>query len=114
MLNKPLTCLLGVYYNQLANEMKARVSKEVLHVDRSITLPELRKQKGNISQRDLAKALGVTPGAVALWETGHRTPRLPMVREIARYFGLESSDDISFGRRDDEKRSHSSHATNTA
>lgn len=78
------------------------------------TLAELRKRHGGMSQRELAKRLGVTPGAVALWETGDRVPRLPMVRKIAKLFGLESSDLIIFGRPEGEEDQSSSQATNTA
>lgn len=75
---------------------------------RPVTLPELRRQHGNMTQRELAKELGVSPAAVALWETGERVPRLAMVRKIAKFFGLESSDDIVFPG---AERDHSSSQT---
>lgn len=79
-----------------------------------VTLAELRKRHGGMSQRELAKRLGVTPGAVALWETGDRVPRLSMVRKIAKLFGLESSDLIIFGRPEGEEDQSSSQATKSA
>lgn len=78
----------------------------------SVTLPELRKAH-KMSQRDLAKALDVTPGAVALWELGERVPRVEMARAIAQLFGLESSDVITFPGIE-RRNAHSSQATNTA
>lgn len=45
-------------------------------------LAELRLRRG-LTQRDLAKKLGVSPGAVANWEAGLRMPRVPMLCKIA-------------------------------
>lgn len=60
-------------------------------------LAELRRRHDPpLTQRQLAKLLGVAPGTVANWETGHRTPSLAMARRIARIFGV-SVDDIIFG-----------------
>lgn len=46
------------------------------------SLAELRRAKG-LTQRQLAALLGVTPGAVANWEVGIRTPSFAMARRIA-------------------------------
>lgn len=63
-----------------------------------MTLAELRRlHKPPLSQRQLARLLGVAPGTVANWETGHRTPSLSMAKRIARIFGV-SVDEIEFGR----------------
>lgn len=60
------------------------------------TIAELRAAHDPpMTQRDLAKALGVTPGAVANWETGERTPSLAMAKQIARVFGV-AVEDIAF------------------
>lgn len=39
--------------------------------------------KQNLSQAELAEALGVTQGAVSQWETGLTMPTLPMLAKIA-------------------------------
>lgn len=51
------------------------------------TVARLKKlrEKFGLSQRDLAKELGVTPGAVALWEMGERQLSGPVVRLIELY-----------------------------
>jgi len=43
---------------------------------------EARADAG-LTQRDLAKALGVTHGALALWEMGKRDPSVTTVCKIA-------------------------------
>lgn len=52
-------------------------------------LKELRKNK-NITQIDLANALGVTAGAVGLWETGKRLPDIETVLKIAKFFNVST------------------------
>jgi transcriptional regulator with XRE-family HTH domain len=48
---------------------------------------ELRKKKG-VSQKDLAKALGVSPAYLSALENGKRgRPSWPLVQEIITYFG---------------------------
>lgn len=54
-------------------------------MDLGKTLANLRNLKG-LNQRDFAKALGVSNGAVAMWETNKRQPDLDMLRKIAEYF----------------------------
>lgn len=46
----------------------------------------MRKRAG-ISQVDLAKALGVTQGAVSQWEMGITSPRPSMLLRLADVFG---------------------------
>lgn len=48
-------------------------------------LKMLRREK-NITQEEFAKALKVTKGAVAMWETDKRTPDVDMLKKIADYF----------------------------
>ena len=48
-------------------------------------LKMLRKEK-NITQEEFAKALEVTKGAVAMWETDKRTPEVDTLKKIADYF----------------------------
>ena len=51
----------------------------------SKTLKELRTKR-KITQEDLSKALNVSKGAVAMWETGKRNPDNEMLIKIANYF----------------------------
>ena len=50
-------------------------------------LKELRGERGMTQQR-LADELGVTKGAVAMWETGKRMPEGGMLVVIAQFFGV--------------------------
>lgn len=56
-------------------------------MDGAKSLRERRMQEG-LSQRELAKALGVAASTVAHYETGRRTPSLPLARKIADFFGV--------------------------
>lgn len=49
------------------------------------TLAELRKNK-NLTQGQLAKALNISVSAVAMYETGARTPSLKKAKQISEYF----------------------------
>lgn len=66
-------------------------------------LAQLRNKKG-LNQRDFAQAIGVSNGAVAMWETNKRQPDLEMLKKIAEYYDVSTdyllgndsaSDDIS-------------------
>lgn len=47
----------------------------------------LRKRKG-LSQRKLADLLGVSPSAIAMYETDKRTPDNELLGKIADFFGV--------------------------
>ncbi len=51
---------------------------------------KLKVLRGNkkITQEQFAKDINVTKGAVAMWETGRRTPDLEMTKKIALYFNV--------------------------
>ena len=51
-------------------------------------IAEVRKSKG-FTQQALAKAVGLTQGAVAHWESGRRQPPLAMLRKIAEALGVD-------------------------
>lgn len=53
------------------------------------------RKKNNITQEQLANKLGVTNQAVSKWEAGICCPDLPLIPEIADYFGV--STDYIFG-----------------
>lgn len=48
-------------------------------------LKELRKE-GNVTQVQLAEALGVSKGTVAMWETGKREPNFDMISRLSDFF----------------------------
>lgn len=52
-------------------------------------LKTLREAKG-LTQKGLAEILNVAQGAVAMWETGKRTPDLEMVKKIAAFFNVST------------------------
>ncbi|MGF6990382.1 DNA-binding XRE family transcriptional regulator [Lachnospiraceae bacterium PM6-15] len=58
------------------------------------TLATLRKEK-DMSQRDLAKELELSPGAIGMYESGKRNPSLAMAKKIAKIFNV-SVESISF------------------
>ncbi|MDD2371488.1 MAG: helix-turn-helix transcriptional regulator [Firmicutes bacterium] len=49
------------------------------------------REKNNITQADLAKAIGVTTSAVSAWEKGVNEPRMGAVHKIAQYFNVTKS-----------------------
>ena len=52
-------------------------------------LLELRKER-NISQANLAKALGVSFSVVCYWETDKSEPTAPNIIKIAEFFNVSS------------------------
>jgi transcriptional regulator with XRE-family HTH domain len=71
------------------------------------TLAELR---GDMTQRDLAKALNLKPSTIAMYEIGERTPPLETAKRIAGFFGV-SVESIKFGK--DARISRSQKPTGT-
>lgn len=45
------------------------------------------RRRAGLLQRQVADALGVSLGAVAMWDTGQRTPRAGMLPKIAKLYG---------------------------
>lgn len=54
-----------------------------------IVLSKLRSEN-NLNQRDLATELGVSSGAIGMWETGKRFPDLTMLVKIATFFNVST------------------------
>ena len=50
---------------------------------------QLRKD-ANISQKTLAKAVGVTQKAVGFWESGINEPKASYIVALAKYFGVSA------------------------
>lgn len=64
------------------------------------TLAKYRKSFG-LTQRDLAKQMHVSPGAVALWEVGQRNPDYETLEHLCDIFNV--SVDVMLGRKTDTK-----------
>lgn len=60
------------------------------------SLAELRGEK-KMSQRDLARKLGVSPATIGMYESGKRTPSLKKAILIARLFDVQV-EDITFSK----------------
>ncbi len=54
-------------------------------------IAELRRRK-NITQEELARALGVTNQAVSKWESSQCCPDISLIPEIADYFGVTTDE----------------------
>ena len=50
-------------------------------------LKELRVERG-LSQAQLAKAVGLSNGAIGFWELGKRVPNLDAVIDLAKFFNV--------------------------
>lgn len=74
-------------------DYKMKTREEVICL---YNLSDLRK-KHNMTQNELANRLNVSKSAVALWETGKRTPTLSKAIAIAAIFDV-SVGEISFCR----------------
>lgn len=51
------------------------------------SMVELRKER-NITQEELASEIGMSKGAIGMYETGKRTPSLKRAKQIAQFFGI--------------------------
>lgn len=60
----------------------------------AVSMADLRRSK-KITQEDLAKEVGLTKGAIGMYETGKRTPSLKTAKVIANYFEV-SLEEIFF------------------
>jgi transcriptional regulator with XRE-family HTH domain len=50
------------------------------------------REKAEMSQRDLAQAIGTSQAAVAQWETGATQPTLDNLRKVADILGVSPGD----------------------
>ena len=65
-------------------------------------LVELRTSKG-VTQEDVARSLSISNKTIPKWENGASTPDLPMVVELAKYYGVTT--DTLLGLSEDKKQS---------
>ena len=56
----------------------------------------LRKLRGDRTQEEIAREIGITKSSWAMYERGERVPRDEIKIQIARYFGV-TVQDIFFG-----------------
>ena len=52
-------------------------------------IKQLREEDG-LSQAQLAKAVGISQAAIALWELGDRTPSADAIIKLAEFFDVSS------------------------
>jgi len=52
-------------------------------------LKVLRNEKG-LSQAQLAKATGISTGAIGFWEKGERVPNALAIITLAKFFGVST------------------------
>jgi len=65
-------------------------------------LVELRTSKG-VTQEDVAQSLSISNKTVSKWENGASTPDIPMVVELAKYYGVTT--DTLLGLSEEKKQS---------
>lgn len=51
----------------------------------------LKKLRGNRTQTEVAKALGISVSAVSSYENGERIPRDPLKKKIAKFYDTDIS-----------------------
>ena len=49
----------------------------------------------NVTQKELADAIGVSPQAINFWCTGRNLPRMDKIQNLANYFGVTTPDLIN-------------------
>lgn len=59
-----------------------------------IKLREIRKNKTNLTMKELGDMVGVSESAIGYWETGKRQPSLEMLSKLAEVLGCRVSDII--------------------
>ena len=56
-------------------------------MDKQYTAETLKRLRGNKTQEEVAKAVGVTISAVSMYENGERVPRDEIKKKLAEYYG---------------------------
>ena len=49
---------------------------------------KLKALRGDVSQAEVARAVGITPAAMANYEQGTRIPRDEVKKRLAKYYGV--------------------------
>ena len=71
----------------MRGEGRAERSRTKPHGELGSRIKRAREAAG-LSQNDLAKSLGVTPGAVSQWETGYSGPKRGLLDSLAKALNL--------------------------
>lgn len=59
---------------------------------RTVSRIKLARVMAEISQTELARAVGVTPGAVSQWERGKTMPNVTRLKKVADKLGVRVED----------------------
>lgn len=57
-------------------------------MDKQKIAMNLKSLRGNTSQAEVARAIGITPAAMTNYEQGIRIPRDEVKKKIAEYYGV--------------------------
>lgn len=57
-------------------------------MDKQKIAMNLKSLRGNTSQAEVARAIGITPAAMTNYEQGIRIPRDELKKKIAEYYGV--------------------------
>ena len=66
-------------------------------MDKSVISERLVKLRGTKSQEEVARATGISPSALSMYENGERVPRDEIKIRLAEYYGT-SVEEIFFAR----------------
>ena len=66
-------------------------------MDKSVISERLVKLRGAKSQEEVARATGISPSALSMYENGERVPRDEVKIRLAEYYGT-SVEEIFFAR----------------
>lgn len=66
-------------------------------MDKSVISERLVKLRGIKSQEEVARATGISPSALSMYENGERVPRDEIKIRLAEYYGT-SVEEIFFAR----------------
>ena len=50
------------------------------------------REMHDLTQRELATVIGISDKAVSAWENGKKTPRMPVIKKLADYFGVTTGE----------------------
>lgn len=56
-------------------------------MDRQYMAETLKRLRGNKTQEEVAKAVGITISSISMYENGERVPRDEIKRKLADYYG---------------------------
>ena len=56
------------------------------------------REQANLSQRQLAKEIGISQGNISRWESGEILPNIDFCVKLAEFYGI--TDDELIGRKD--------------